>query len=91
MVQGCYSHACGWHLHSSKLPGRLLQPPSTTHPLRAPPQTCTEEPGAVYGSILQEKMSDSENSQAVGHIVYTAQAILQKAANQVCVCWEEGR
>ena len=36
----------------------------------------------MYGSILKTKMNDAGDAQAVGHIVYTAQAILERAASQ---------
>lgn len=45
-------------------------------------ENCTESPATVYGNIIKDKIKDGDASQAVGHIVYTAQSILEKAANQ---------
>ena len=45
-------------------------------------QNCTESPAEMYGNIIKSKVDDADNVQAVGYIVYTAQAILQKVG-----CW----
>lgn len=46
-------------------------------------EVCTEVPSAYYGNIIKGKLnSNSDNAQAVGEIVYTAQAIMQSAAEK---------
>jgi len=45
-------------------------------------ETCTQVPSAYYGEIIKGKMNSDESAQAVGNIVYTAQAIVQSAAQQ---------
>ncbi|GAB4813424.1 hypothetical protein N2152v2_000470 [Parachlorella kessleri] len=45
-------------------------------------EECTESPAELYGNIIKSKVDDADNVQAVGYIVYTAQAILQKAASK---------
>jgi hypothetical protein len=48
------------------------------------PQVCSEAPSAEYGNIVQGKVNqDNDMAQAVGQIVYSAQAIVEKAGGQV--------
>ncbi len=48
------------------------------------PQVCNQAPDTVYGTIIQDKINhDLDLAQAVGRIVYTTQAIVEKAADQV--------
>ena len=45
---------------------------------------CDQAPSTIYGSILRSKVNaDSDLAQAVGQIVYSAQAIIQNAADKV--------
>ena len=45
---------------------------------------CDQAPETVYGSIVADKVnSDTDLAQAVGQIVYTAQAIMENAADKV--------
>lgn len=47
-------------------------------------QVCNQAPESVYGTIIQNKInSDLDAAQAVGRIVYTAQAIVENAAEKV--------
>ncbi|KDD74358.1 chitin synthase, partial [Helicosporidium sp. ATCC 50920] len=43
-------------------------------------EVCDEGAAQIYGRILSSKMDDADASQAVGEIVYAAQAIVQQAA-----------
>lgn len=70
----------------------LLLPPnptastSHTHETANPLQVCDQAPETIYGTIVADKVnSDTDLAQAVGQIVYTAQAIMENAANQVGV------
>ncbi|KAI3424139.1 hypothetical protein D9Q98_009499 [Chlorella vulgaris] len=46
-------------------------------------QVCSEAPSAEYGNIVQGKVNqDNDMAQAVGQIVYSAQAIVEKAGGQ---------
>ncbi|PSC74218.1 chitin [Micractinium conductrix] len=46
-------------------------------------QVCNQAPESVYGTIIQNKInSDLDAAQAVGRIVYTAQAIVENAAEK---------
>lgn len=52
--------------------------------LPARPQVCDQAPETIYGSIVADKVnSDTDLAQAVGQIVYTAQAIMEYAADKV--------
>lgn len=45
---------------------------------------CDQAPETIYGSIVADKVnSDTDLAQAVGQIVYTAQAIMENAADKV--------
>ena len=46
-------------------------------------QSCSQVPSQVYGSIIQGKMSNSDDKAAIGEIVYAAQAIVDNAAQKV--------
>lgn len=47
---------------------------------------CNQAPDTVYGTIIQDKINhDLDLAQAVGRIVYSTQAIVEKAADQVCL------
>ncbi|KAL4424314.1 hypothetical protein ABPG75_001615 [Micractinium tetrahymenae] len=46
-------------------------------------EVCDQAPDTVYGTIIQDKINhDLDLAQAVGRIVYTTQAIVEKAADQ---------
>lgn len=65
------------HLSPSKLHRSLPSPPTRL-------QVCDQAPETIYGSIVADKVnSDTDLAQAVGQIVYTAQAIMENAADKV--------
>lgn len=79
-------------LHNSFLPLPALHHPwPLPHPLTTLAlspfpalQVCDQAPDTVYGTIIQDKInSDLDMAQAVGRIVYTAQAIVENAADKV--------
>jgi len=87
--QGCFqqepgtrSAACA--AHAVCIPHFLEsdQPSPATCPARL--QVCDQAPETIYGSIVADKVnSDTDLAQAVGQIVYTAQAIMENAADKV--------
>jgi hypothetical protein len=85
----------GRHTAAGSQQDHPLPPPSLApldhHPTPAlrpafpsAPQVCDEAPAAQYGNIVQDKVNtDSDMAQAIGQIVYSAQAIVEKAGGKV--------